>query len=375
MAAFVFTDKSLEPNAGRFVWLKIDIENSKNSAFLTKYKIEAVPSLYVFNPKSETVAIRYVGAATVPQLKKLLADGERAVAGRGGRLAQALGRADKLYGAGRNAEAAKAYQETLKLAPAGWPRYGRTVESLLFALSSTNESETCANIAKQTYPKLRKTSSSANVAAMGLDCAVSLPSTNHFRSELVAQLRQYALEVVASNVTMAADDRSGVYGSLVSEREEAGDEPGTKDVAGKWAAFLEKEAAAAKSPEARTVFDSHRLSAYLAVDQPERAIPMLQQSERDLPDDYNPPARLAIAYLAMKKYDEALAASDRALPKVYGPRKLGVLRTRADIYKGKGDIDAAKKTIEDAIAFAESLPEGQRSERSIAALKKRLDTM
>src|SRR5512141_1424180 len=147
MAAFVFTDKSLEPNAGRFVWLKIDIENSKNSAFLAKYKVEAVPSLYVFNPKSGTVAIRYVGAATVPQLKKLLNDGELAVGGKGGRVEQSLAQADKLYGAGRNAEAAKAYQETLKFAPAGWPRYGRTVESLLFALSSTNEYETCANIA------------------------------------------------------------------------------------------------------------------------------------------------------------------------------------------------------------------------------------
>lgn len=375
MAAFVFTDKSLEQNAGRFVWLKIDIENSKNSAFLTKFKVEAVPTLYIFNPKNETVAIRYLGAATVPQLNKLLADGELAVAGKGGRVEQALARADKLYGAGKNAEAAKAYQETLKLAPAGWPRYARTVESLLFALASTDDYETCANLAKQTYPKLKRTSSSANVAATGLDCAASLPADHHFRSELVAQLRQYALEVVASDVKMAADDRSSVYGSLVSEREDAGDEPGKKAMAEQWAAFLEKEAAAAKSPEGRTVFDSHRLSAYMELGQPERAIPMLEQAERDLPDDYNPPARLAVAYLAMKKYDEALAASDRALARVYGPRKLGVLRTRADIFKGKGDIATAKKTVEDAIAFAESLPEGQRSDKTIAALKKKMETM
>ena len=52
---------------------------------------------------------------------------------------------------------------------------------------------------------------------------------------------------------------------------------------------------------------------------------MLQASERDLPDDYNPPARLATAYKAMRRWDEALAASDRALAKAYGPRKLGML--------------------------------------------------
>ena len=64
---------------------------------------------------------------------------------------------------------------------------------------------------------------------------------------------------------------------------------------------------------------------------------MLEASEKDLPEDYNPPARLANAYKAMKKWDEALAASDRAMAKVYGPRKLGVYSTRVDILSGKGD--------------------------------------
>ena len=63
---------------------------------------------------------------------------------------------------------------------------------------------------------------------------------------------------------------------------------------------------------------------------------MLEASERDFPDDYNPPARLALAYRAMKKYDEALAASDRALARAYGPRKLVILQARADIYDEEG---------------------------------------
>jgi tetratricopeptide (TPR) repeat protein len=102
---------------------------------------------------------------------------------------------------------------------------------------------------------------------------------------------------------------------------------------------------------------------------------MLQASERDLPDDYNPPARLAAAYKAMKKYDDALAASDRALAKAYGPRKLGILQTRADIYREKGDAAGARKTMEEAVQLAESLPEGQRSERAIASLKKKLEAL
>ena len=102
---------------------------------------------------------------------------------------------------------------------------------------------------------------------------------------------------------------------------------------------------------------------------------MLEASERDLPGDYNPPARLAAAYRAMKRYDDALAASDRALAKAYGPRKLGILQTRADVYKEKGDLASARKTIEEAVRLAESLPEGQRSERTIASLKKKLEAL
>ena len=102
---------------------------------------------------------------------------------------------------------------------------------------------------------------------------------------------------------------------------------------------------------------------------------MLQASERDLPGDYNPSARLAVAYRAMKKYDDAIAASDRALAKAYGPRKLGILQTRSDIYKEMGNLPEARKAMQQAVELAESLPEGQRSEKSIASLKKKLDTL
>jgi uncharacterized protein HemY len=77
----------------------------------------------------------------------------------------------------------------------------------------------------------------------------------------------------------------------------------------------------------------------------------------------------------MKEYDKALAASDRALAKIEGPRRLTVLTARADIFAAKGDASAAKETIADAVQYAKSLPEGQRSDRRIAALEKRLASM
>ena len=102
---------------------------------------------------------------------------------------------------------------------------------------------------------------------------------------------------------------------------------------------------------------------------------MLEQSEKDFPDDYNPPARLASAYRAMKQYDDAAAASDRALAKAYGPRKIGILQTRADIETGRGDAAASRRASRRRSRIAEALPEGQRSERTIAALKKKLGVL
>jgi tetratricopeptide (TPR) repeat protein len=174
-------------------------------------------------------------------------------------------------------------------------------------------------------------------------------------------------------VGAAADDVSTSYLSLIQARKDAGDPAGARKDAEAWAAFLEGQAAAAKTPEQRAVFDSHRLSAYLELQQPERAIPMLQESEKDLPDDYNPPSRLAVAYMAMKKPDEALAASNRALPKVSGPRRVQVLQRRSDIFAAKGDAAASREALEQALACAEALPAGQRSEGQIKALQKKLE--
>lgn len=376
MRAFVFTDKSLERYAGRYVWLSIDTENPKNAPYLKKYPVNVWPSFFVIDPRSEKIIARWVGGASVAQVRKLLDDTMTTFEGKTKGLDERFARAEALYGEGKNTEAAKLYKELLSVAPPSWPKYGRAVDSLLFALLSTQQHEECARIARDAYPKLKNTTSAANVAASGLGCALSLPATNGWRSELVALGEIRTREVLRNpKLSLAADDRSGLYQILEAAREEAHDTAGRRVLLEEHAAFLEREAARAKNAEERTVFDSHRLIVYLELEQPEKAVAMLAAAERDLPDDYNPSARLALAYKALKKHDDALTASDRALAKVYGPRKIGVLRTRADIYAEMGNAAAAKKTIEEAIAFAESLPEGQRSERTIAALRKRLESM
>jgi tetratricopeptide (TPR) repeat protein len=377
MRAFVFNDKALERQAGRFVWLSINTEKRENAAVLAKFPVQAWPSFYVIDPKSEKVVLRYVGGATVPQLQRILDDGERATseAGRSPRPDEILAKADRFFAEGKNVEAADAYRAALPGLPPSSPSYTRTVDSLLFALTVSRQPEPCATIARDAFPHLRSSPSAANVAGSGLDCAVSLPKDAPQKAPLVQALAADAREVLGGKrAGLAVDDVSSLYQSLASAREDAGDETGKKKALEEWAAYLEGEAAVAKTAEGRAAFDAHRITAYLELGQPERGIPMLEASERDVPGDYNPPARLALAYRAMKKYDEALAASDRALQHAYGPRKLVILSARADIYDKKGDRAGARKTRENALAWAEALPKEQVSERQIAALKKQLET-
>ncbi len=375
MRAFVFTDKSLERYAGRFVWLSIDTENGKNTAFLKAHPISVWPTLLILDPKDKVV-FRYAGGGTVPQIRKLLDDGEQAAKGSHAKADATLVRADALAAQGKQAEAAKAFDEAIAEAPKNWPRLGRASESLVLALVQSHNAQGCAERALALYPRVRGTGSAVNVASTGLSCATDLDAKSWNRSELIAGLEKATRETLAAadKIAMSADDPS-LYESLADARDQAKDEASAHKLREQWAAFLEGEAAKAKTPDQRAVFDSHRLTVYLGLKQPEKAIAMLEQSERDLPKDYNPPARLISAYRAAGRYDEALAASDRALKLAYGPRKVGIYRNRAAVYLAKGDKASARKTIEEAIAYAESLPVEQRSEPMIASMKKQLDTM
>jgi hypothetical protein len=376
MRAFVFTDASLASEAGRFVWLEINSEQASNAPFLRKFPIVALPTFLIVDPTDERVALRWVGGATLPQLKHWLADGAEVVGGgaRGsaGNHELLFARAESLYAAGRDSATVPLYQRALATAPGGWTHRARAVESLLFALDQIGDVRTETRVASEEYPGLARSSSAANVAASGLEAALQLPATEATRAASIAEFEGYAKKLAADrSVLMAADDRSAVYIALLDARQDASDSTGAHAVALEWSAFLDAEAAAAKTPFERSVFDSHRLSAYLELGTPERAIPMLEQSERDFPDDYNPPARLAVAYRAMKSWNAALAASDRALARAYGPRMLGMLQVRSDIYIGLRDSTAARRTLDQAVQTAESFPEGQRSERAIASLRKK----
>jgi tetratricopeptide (TPR) repeat protein len=373
MRAYVFTDKALARDAGRFVWLAINTDLPSNAAFQEKFPLEFWPTLFIVDPREEKALVRFAGSATVAQLEKLFEDGEHAYRGDASGAEAALARGDALSGANQPAEAAAAFEQALAEAPPDWSRRGRALESLGVALWSAKQYEPCARKTLEELPRLPRSPSMANAVTMALSCAASLPPEDPQRKELIRTLEAKGHEVLAPPpIEMPADDRSGLYEAMVDGQQELGDEAGAKALASEWLTFLEGEAAKAPNPEARAVFDSHRMEAALVLDDPMRVVPAIEQSEKDLPGDYNPPARLANLYRKLGRLDDALAANDRALAKVQGSRRLRVLSERAAIQVDRGQKEAAVKTIEEAVAYANSLPAAQVSKRQIEGLEKKL---
>ena len=373
MRANVLTDPALVKHAVRFAWLSIDTEKAQNQHFLEKFPVDSWPTFFFIDPSTEKAALKWASSLDVAQLEKLLDDGELAVRASGGNTSEAgLALADRAHGEGRAADAAGLYRKALQTAPPQWPRRPRTVSSLLSALREAGAFQDCAEEALKQVQSLPRSAESASIAADGLQCAFKAPAEGPRRRDLILGLEGAARESLTV-ADLTADDRGGVYEVLVQAAKIQGDQPRAKELAAEWLGFEEAQAAKARTPEQRAAFDSYRLEAALELGEPERVIPALQASERDLPRDYNPPLRLASAYARLGKYDEALKAAERANSKSYGPRKLLVYQIKGNIYLKQGEREKARRVLEEGLKFAQSLPKSQRPQRRIAQLQSLLD--
>lgn len=368
MRAYVFTDPSLRRVAKRFIWLSIDTEQAKNAPFLDKYPIDVWPTLMVIDPGAEQAALRWAGSLDVAHLIQFLGEGERVVRESGRGAVVALAGADRLAAEKRWREAAAIYRLLLPALPAAEQR--RATVSLLSALAQADDPAACVQTATELLPGMPRGPLFAAAVSSALGCAGELKGKAALRAQQgLMPLGQEALALP----DLLADDRSGLYLSLVALRHQAGDTKGAKQLAADWLTFLEDQASRAPTPEQRAVFDPHRVEAALALGAPERAIAALETSERELPHDYNPPARLAMLYDAAGRGDDALAAIRRALKRAYGPRLIRLLDFEAGLLQKRGDKAGARHSLGKALALAQALPAtAPRRAARIAALEARL---
>jgi tetratricopeptide (TPR) repeat protein len=374
MRAYVFPDEAMRPLAKDFVWVALDTEKPESAKFLEKFQMQVWPTLWVIDPKTETPALKWLGSATAKELASLLADTRGALqsGSPAGDALAALVRGQRASAAGNHEDAVREYRSALDAAPPRWNKRAPTVEGLVAELWEQKLDTECAETALAEMPKLPPGTSLANVGLQGLDCARRSPEGTPARKG--AKLLARAVEQIAldESVPILADDRSGLFEATVDAREADHDKGGARELAARWADYLERQARSAGSSSARAVFDAHRMLAYQALGDPARALPMLAESEKDFPRDYNPPARIAMVYLTLQRYEDALAAVGRAMALGYGPRKMRLFLLKADLLAAKGDKAASVATLREAQAYAATLPESEKPTRDLTEIEKRL---
>jgi tetratricopeptide (TPR) repeat protein len=335
MRAFVFGDEALAPLSDRYVWLALDTERDGNASVVSKLGVTVLPTLYVLDPHDERVMLAWPGSLTAGELVALL-DESRTDAG---------------------------------------PRGPLAIDALVTKARSDDRLADCAATATREAPKMAPGTALADVLRTGIECAQGSPQGSPGRDPLGALAALGERVALDASQPILADDRSDLFDYVRGAYRELARNDDAARVARSWSAFLDDQAAHASTAAARAVFDAHRLLAYQALDAPERAVPMLEQSERDFPDDYNPPARLGAAYLSMKRYGDALAAVRRALAKAYGPRKLRLWSLEADVLVAAGDLAGARSVLSEGIAFAHTVPLPESYPKQLEAMTQRLASL
>ena len=378
MKQVVMIDPSLAPFLDRFVWLEIDTDRPVNASLLTRLRVDVWPTFYVLSPEGESVQARHLGAASLAQLREMLEQGEAghqdAMAASGKLPAGsplALVRAGDRAAAANDMKAAdEAYGKALASAPEGWPRIADVLVKQISARFRGGDRAGCADLGMREAQRagLGLTASVTDFAYYADDCAGELdePRARLLRGRLTEAVRAV---LDAPDSALSVDDESDALLRLRELAEKLDDARTARAMAVRQRDLLDRAWAEAPTALGRMTYVWPRSEVYLHLGEAEKLIPDLEKLEADLPKEYDPPYRLAAVYLATGKHDQALAAAERAVKLIYGPRKGRALTVVADVHKARGDVKAEKAARQAVVDFYAALPAGHKNEKAEEAAR------
>ena len=377
MQHYVLNDPALAPLGDRVVLVELDTDKEENAGFLEKYSVNVWPTFFVIDPATGNATGLWPGSASVSEFREFVESGLAGIEEAHSTNADPQSPARLMVSAkaaqasGDYAQAAKAYEQAVAKADAAWPRRNEALMGWLFSLSQAGDDAQCVSVGRKHLAEVRGSAVPADYSAILLDCAGDAKDGDAklAHTEAVARLRDFTANPPAD---ASADDRADAWNTLSYTLADDGDEAGSKHAQEQRLAILEKAATGIKDPLLAQTFDYARAQAYVALGRGDEAVAMLEAREKELPDSYEPPARLASALSKMDRLPQALTAVDRAIAKAYGPRKLLYVRQKADIQLRMGDHAGQVATLKQEVAGYEALPKGQARPDALADAKKRL---
>jgi tetratricopeptide (TPR) repeat protein len=376
MKSFVLSDPAMGPLDELAVFASIDYDKPENAAFLEKHGVHGLPSFLVIDPENDRVVGNWIGSGSVREMKAMIEASASAVpalaaAHTSSPASAAFAEGAAARAAGKPNESAAAFERAVKAAPADWPLRSEALLAWAAALQESDDGAGCAKVAGEHLNEVTGSSLPSDLSITLLNCSEKLEPAERAkaRAAAIAKLTAYVTKPPSD---AAIDDRGDAYSNLAQAVEET-DKDAAKKLREQWAAMLEQAAKSAPSVEAAHTFDYQRANAYMALGRFDDAIKMLTEREKQLPDSYEPPARLARVNLKAGKLDDADAAAKRAIAKAYGPRRMLYVGLRADIAKARGDIAQEIAVLKDLVRGYRELPQGQAAPKMLADAEKRLE--
>ena len=374
----VLTDPSLAPMASRFVWLKMDTDKDTAAPVLEKLPVESWPTFYVLSPDGKTVHARHLGAASVDQMRAILEQAEKshlAAMSEAGdidpkSLLGLIAKGDRAAAAGELEAADAAYGAALAQAPADWDRAPDVLVKQIQSRYRRGDELACAELGMSQNKRaaIGKTASTTDFAYWASRCAEAFdePRARLLRGRLIETVR----EVLESHDSaLSIDDKSDAFVLLRTLSDALGDTSNANLYATRQKTLLDRAAQQADTAWERMTYNWPRSEVYMYLGVAEELLGDLEQSEADLPDQYDPPYRLAELLLHLGRLDEAEAAAKRAEKLIYGPRKARVLMVYAKIAEKRGDQNAERAAWQRVIDHYQSLPPGHQKPESIEKAK------
>ncbi len=369
MQTTVFTDPSFAAERDKYVFVALDTDRDANAAALDKLAISAWPTYYVLDD-SEHVRARLVGSSSVVEFHAFLAAGSAQGAG-----------ADQQLVLAEQALAVKDLDHADKLLEAAFdgmltsnPRRPAVLGALILTKLKRKDFMGCAALgaADADADQIGNGAAASDFLGTAMACADELAKLPG-KSAIADEVRKTAIDrwthlLADPAAQLSVDDRSDAMASLRETLDAVGKKAQAKAIAEQQRKLLDTTAAKAGTPLAAMTYNWPRAEVYVYLGKPLELVPALEKSAHDLPNEYDPRARLGWLYFKAGKFAEAAKATDEALAMVYGPRKGRVLSLRADIAAGAKD-PAERGFREQAVKLFESLPASQQNPDALAAAK------
>jgi tetratricopeptide (TPR) repeat protein len=361
-------DASLARYAGQFVWLELNFDGAANQDFLARHGVTSTPSFYIIDPADGHAAATQLGAMTVPEVESFLGRGQNNVRAASKNPADVLlARGDDLLATDRHAEAASAYDDAIRTGGKTWPEHERAVTSLAWALLASHQSQRCAETAAAEAPRMKRTAMFGRLLVAGFLCANHDPAAAWAQST-TRTLEPLAAEAIRLPVTVR-DHRFQLYQGLMDLADARGDKATGHRWGDRWLAELDSTKPA--NDDERSALDIARVDAASILDEPQRVLPALIQSERAMPDNYNASLRLAQMQSAAHQYPQSIAACDRGLQHVNGALgRSWLLQVKADALRRMGRRTEALHVYQNALQSARQIGSKGPRENNVVKIEK-----